>query len=70
MVGLDDVAYGQIVACVISPGPLTEQELAAWCKGKIAPYKVPRRVKVVDKIERNAMGKVNKKELVKRYEQL
>ena len=70
VVGLDDVAYGQIVACVISPGPLTEQELAAWCKGKIAPYKVPRRVKVVDKIERNAMGKVNKKELVKRYEQL
>ena len=70
VVGLDDVAYGQKVACVVSPGPLTASELADWCKGRLAPYKVPREVKVVTKIDRNAMGKVNKKDIVRRWDTL
>lgn len=33
----------------------------------MAPYKIPTVLKVVDAIERNAMGKVNKKDLVRTY---
>jgi non-ribosomal peptide synthetase component E (peptide arylation enzyme) len=33
----------------------------------MAAYKVPTILKVVDSIERNAMGKVNKKEILKQY---
>jgi len=36
-------------------------------KEDMAPYKIPSILKVVDSIERNAMGKVNKKQIVKRY---
>lgn len=33
----------------------------------MAPYKIPSILKIVDSIERNAMGKVNKKQIVKRH---
>ncbi len=33
----------------------------------MAAYKVPSILKLVDLIERNAMGKVNKKEILKLY---
>jgi non-ribosomal peptide synthetase component E (peptide arylation enzyme) len=33
----------------------------------MAAYKVPTILKVVESIERNAMGKVNKKEILKLY---
>jgi acyl-CoA synthetase (AMP-forming)/AMP-acid ligase II len=37
--------------------------IKAWCSDRMAPYKVPRLVKVVDAVPKNAMGKVNKKQL-------
>lgn len=36
-------------------------------KPDMAPYKIPSLLKTVDSIERNAMGKVNKKQVIKRY---
>lgn len=36
-------------------------------KQEMAPYKIPSILKLVDGIERNAMGKVNKKDLLKKY---
>lgn len=36
-------------------------------KEEMAPYKVPTILRVVDEIERNAMGKVNKKDLLRKY---
>lgn len=36
-------------------------------KEEMAPYKIPSILKVVDFIERNAMGKVNKKEILSKY---
>lgn len=34
-------------------------------KDKLANYKIPQELKVIDSIPRNAMGKINKKSLVK-----
>lgn len=34
-------------------------------KGRLAPYKIPQVMKLVDSIPRNAMGKINKKQLVR-----
>jgi fatty-acyl-CoA synthase len=39
---------------------LTEDELLAFCKGKIATYKVPRWWKVVDAFPMTVTGKVQK----------
>jgi len=35
--------------------------LIAWCRERLAGYKVPRRVVLVDALPRNATGKVDKK---------
>ena len=50
------------------PPPLTLPALAAWAKAHLAPYKLPKRWLVVDAIPKNAMGKVNKKELRKLFD--
>jgi len=43
------------------------QTLRGKLKTEMAAYKVPTVLEVVDAIERNAMGKVNKKTLVQKY---
>ncbi len=69
VVGMPDPAWGDRVtaAVVLSPGAsLAIDELRAWCKERLAPYKVPRALAVVAELPRNAMGKVEKKVLVER----
>jgi malonyl-CoA/methylmalonyl-CoA synthetase len=70
VVGLPDEAYGQVVAAVLAPKtegvpPPALAELRVWARDVMAPYKVPTQLRTVDAIPRNAMGKVNKKELAK-----
>ncbi|XWS16320.1 hypothetical protein CRYUN_Cryun34aG0075100 [Craigia yunnanensis] len=42
---------------------LSWEELCNWARDKLAPYKLPTRLMLWDSLPRNAMGKVNKKEL-------
>lgn len=42
---------------------VTASALGAWAREHMSPYKVPRSFLFVEKIPRNAMGKVNKKSL-------
>jgi malonyl-CoA/methylmalonyl-CoA synthetase len=66
VVGLPDETWGEIaVAAVIARAPLTPEELREWAKAKIAPYKVPKRVVLLDAFPRNAVGKVIKPELAR-----
>jgi malonyl-CoA/methylmalonyl-CoA synthetase len=48
---------------------LTREELMNWCKPRMATYKIPRKFFVLSVIPRNAMGKVNKKEIAKLFEE-
>ncbi len=41
-------------------GPVDEAALIAFCKDRIAGFKVPRMFKVVESLPRNALGKVQK----------
>jgi malonyl-CoA/methylmalonyl-CoA synthetase len=70
VVGLPDETWGERVVAVVvaSPGRAHECEgeaLRAWAKERMAPYKVPREVRVVDSLPRNALGKVMKPEVVR-----
>ena len=70
VVGLPDETWGEIaVAAVIArPGRVAEiegEQLRAWAKARIASYKVPKRVVVLDEFPRNPVGKVIKPELAK-----
>jgi malonyl-CoA/methylmalonyl-CoA synthetase len=72
VVGLADEEWGQrvAVAVLLRPGaaPLGLDELRAWGKERLAPYKVPTRLLVVDQLPRNALGKVVKSEVVNLWE--
>ncbi|KAE8157489.1 hypothetical protein BDV40DRAFT_45667 [Aspergillus tamarii] len=71
VVGLADEEWGQRVAAVVKQRPGTEplqlQNLRKQLKQEMAPYKIPTVLKIVENIERNAMGKVNKKTIVQKY---
>jgi len=63
VVGVADDEWGQrvAVAVVLQPGAtLNLDTLRAWAKERLAPYKVPTRLRVVDALPRNPMGKTMK----------
>jgi malonyl-CoA/methylmalonyl-CoA synthetase len=66
VIGLPDDVWGdRVTACVVPrPGQtLTLDELRAWSRDRLAPYKIPRELRLVDELPRNAMGKVQKAKL-------
>ncbi|KDP37257.1 hypothetical protein JCGZ_06313 [Jatropha curcas] len=78
VLGLPDKDYGDAVCAIVvleeaskrkgeeeSKPALSLEELCLWAKDKLAPYKLPTRLFLWDSMPRNAMGKVNKKELKK-----
>ncbi len=67
VVGMPDAEWGEVVtACVVlKPGAsLSLEQLRDFCKDKLAPYKVPRRLRVCDSFPRTPLGKVVKKALL------
>ncbi len=69
VIGIPDERLGEVgMAFVVQkPGAQLEApELIAWCREKMANYKVPRRVEFVKELPQNASGKILKFELRKR----
>lgn len=63
VVGVPDAKYGeQVLACIkVKPGEtLTEEELLAYCEGKIARFKIPRYIQFVTDYPMTASGKIQK----------
>jgi len=68
VVGLPDDTWGDLVVAAIveRPGFTTSSDaLRAWARERIAPYKVPKRIVVLEDFPRNALGKVQKNTLVR-----
>nr|WP_298404059.1 o-succinylbenzoate--CoA ligase [uncultured Chloroflexus sp.] len=64
VVGLPDPEWGQQpVAAVVLRQPVTSEELIAHCRARLAGYKVPRTIVVVDELPRTAAGKLRRHEL-------
>ncbi len=71
VIGIPDEALGERVKAFIllaEPGALTEEDVIAILKDKIAKYKIPEVVEFVADLPRNPTGKIMKKEL-RRLEQ-
>ncbi|MFO0964457.1 MAG: AMP-binding protein [Gemmataceae bacterium] len=63
VIGVPSVKYGEEVMAWIKPAPgaqLSEEELVAFCRGRIATYKIPRYWKQVDEFPTTVTGKVQK----------
>ncbi|MGB8384612.1 MAG: AMP-binding protein [Dermatophilaceae bacterium] len=66
VVGMPDAYRGESVKAFVIPRPgsqVSPEELAAWCKARLATFKAPREVQVVADLPRTASGKVLKREL-------
>ncbi|HQP65963.1 MAG TPA: malonyl-CoA synthase [Quisquiliibacterium sp.] len=70
VIGVPHRDFGEAVTAVVVPKPgatLDEAQLIAALKGRIANFKVPKRVHVVPELPRNQMGKVQKNLLRERF---
>ncbi len=67
VIGLPDPTWGDRVVAVVVPRPGLAPEpeaLRAHVRARLAAYKVPKEVVFLDALPRNAMGKVQKPELI------
>jgi malonyl-CoA/methylmalonyl-CoA synthetase len=63
VVGVEDPDWGERVAVAVElrgGGSLDLETLKGWSKDRLAPYKIPRALRVVSALPRNVMGKVTK----------
>ncbi|ALO91899.1 Putative long-chain-fatty-acid-CoA ligase [Streptomyces hygroscopicus subsp. limoneus] len=68
VVGLPDERWIEAVTAVVVPrGEVTEEELIAHVKARLAPFKAPKRVLFAGELPRNASGKILKRELRDRF---
>ena len=66
VIGVPDARLGEVGKAFVVPraGAAPDpEELVAWCRERLAGYKVPRTVALVDSLPRNATGKVAKSDL-------
>jgi len=69
VIGIPDPKWGEAVTAVVvlkGEESLTLDEVRAFCRDKIAGYKIPKALKLVTEIPKNATGKVVKRELRER----
>jgi acyl-CoA synthetase (AMP-forming)/AMP-acid ligase II len=66
VIGLPDEMWGEQVVAVVQARPdssVSEDELIAFCRERLASYKKPRHVVFTGELPKNASGKILKREL-------
>jgi acyl-CoA synthetase (AMP-forming)/AMP-acid ligase II len=64
--GIPDERWGESVTAAVAPKPgmkVTENELIAHCKQRLARYKSPQKIVFFDSLPKSAMGKILRREL-------
>lgn len=68
VVGLKDEEWGRRVHAIIEPAdpasPPTLDDVVTYAKSRLAPYKVPKSIDLVDEMPRSAMTKINRSRLI------
>ncbi|MGY9106545.1 MAG: AMP-binding enzyme, partial [Alphaproteobacteria bacterium] len=73
IIGVAHRDFGEGVTAVVVPrkgADLSEKDIMAWMREKVANYKLPKRVLFVEELPRNTMGKVQKNVLRESYKNL
>lgn len=69
VIGLPDETWGAKVVAIISvkdPETFSIPRLLVWLENKLPKQAIPKEVKIISEVPRNAMGKINKKELTEK----
>lgn len=69
VIGLPDETWGAKVVAVLSvkdPETFSIPRLMVWLEKKLPKQAIPTEVKLISEVPRNAMGKINKKELIEK----
>ena len=74
VIGVADIQWGEEVRAIVvrrsdqlGEDELQEHELIEYCREKLAGFKRPRSIVFTDKLPRNVMGKVMKRDLREEY---
>ncbi|MBC7246664.1 MAG: long-chain fatty acid--CoA ligase [Actinobacteria bacterium] len=70
VIGIPDEKWGEVGMAVVVPKPgveLSEEEVIQFCRGKLAKYKIPKKVVFAESLPRTATGKILKKELKSQF---
>jgi len=70
VIGIPDEKWGEVGMAIVVPKPGAEVSAEAvieFCKGKLAKYKVPKKVMFTEELPRTATGKILKKVLKAEY---
>lgn len=70
VIGVPDVRWGEAVKAIVVPKAGAQVDVAAlidWSKRRIADYKAPKSIDLVEALPMNAAGKILKAELRERY---
>ncbi|MGV7121919.1 fatty acid--CoA ligase [Sphingopyxis sp. 550A] len=66
VIGIPDAKWGETVKAVVVAKPgmtIEEADIIAWARDRIAAFKAPRSVDVIEALPRNASGKILRKDL-------
>ena len=66
VIGVEDETWGESVLAFIAlrdGASMEYADLKTWCDGKMSSYKIPKAIRIIDELPRNAMGKVTKSKL-------
>ena len=69
VIGLSDEKWGEIVCAIVvaDQGGVSEEQIVEFCGGRLARYKLPKKVIFAEEIPRNPSGKVLKRVLREKY---
>jgi fatty-acyl-CoA synthase len=71
VIGVPHPRWVETPLAVIVPSdpedPPTEQEIESWCRERLASYKKPDAIRIIDELPRNVSGKILKTELRERF---
>ncbi|CAB4967409.1 unannotated protein [freshwater metagenome] len=64
VIGVPDEKWGEAVKAVVAlDGEASESDIIAWARERLASYKCPKTVDILDELPRNPTGKILKKDL-------
>ena len=68
VIGIPSVRMGEEVkAYVVTRSPVDAETLMAYCREALANYKTPSEIEFINALPRNAVGKIDKKELRRQH---